>query len=166
MRVVGPNHVSVHCYDLAASTAFYVEVLGLVTVPSFTFSTPVAWVQLGSIQLHLIRTEDPAPRSHHLALEVDDFTAAYLQATELGIREREIPLFSRVCELPDGGVQMFIRDPAGNLLELTHRDVSTVDRSQVPDLVRLADLVDQPDLDPAPSLFRCCSPAASSGGRL
>lgn len=133
MRVVGLNHVSVHCYDLAASTAFYVEVLGLVTVPSFTCSTPVAWLQLGPIQLHLIRTEDPAPRSHHLALEVDDFTAAYLQATELGIREREIPVFSladalgeleQVLAAGDGPVRL---NEDGDLVisPLTAEDVPT-----------------------------------------
>lgn len=153
MKALGPNHISVHCYDLAVSQAFYVEVFGLRPMPSFTFSAPVSWLQLGSIQLHLIQTQDPAPRSHHFALEVDDFTAAYLLATELDIRERRIPLFSRVCELPDGGVQMFVRDPAGNLLELTHRDVSSVDRSVVPDLVRLSDLVAQVPAEGTPSLF-------------
>lgn len=158
MRAVAPNHVSIHCHDLDESRAFYVEVLGLEPVPSFTFSAPVAWLQLGAIQLHLIQTDDPAPRSHHLAVEVDDFTAAYLMAERRGIRERSVPLFSRVCELPDGGVQMFVRDPAGNLLELTHRDVGTVDRRQVPELVRLADLVPQAAAPGTASLFTaaCC----------
>lgn len=152
MRAVGPNHVGITAHDLDTSRAFYVEVFGLEPLPSFTFATPVAWLRLGDVQLHLIRSDDAAPRSHHLALEVDDFTAAYRTATARGIRVRDVPLFSRVCELPDGGAQMFVRDPAGNLLEITHRDAGTIDRTQVPDLVRLADLEPQTSTG-RPSLF-------------
>ena len=46
-------------------------------------------------------------------------------------------------ELPDGSVQMYIRDPAGNLIELDWPDVSTLDRSVFADLKRLDDSVPQ-----------------------
>jgi YD repeat-containing protein len=46
-------------------------------------------------------------------------------------------------ELPDGSVQMYIRDPAGNLVEIDWPDVSTLDRSLFPDLKRLGDTVPQ-----------------------
>jgi hypothetical protein len=36
-------------------------------------------------------------------------------------------------------VQMYLRDPAGNLVEVNWPDVGTLDRSVVPDIVRIAD---------------------------
>jgi hypothetical protein len=38
---------------------------------------------------------------------------------------------------------MYIRDPAGNLVELDWPDVNTLDRSRLPDLKRLEDDVPQ-----------------------
>jgi YD repeat-containing protein len=49
----------------------------------------------------------------------------------------------RLYELPDGSVQMYVRDPAGNLVEVDWPDVSTLDRSLFPDLKRLGDTVPQ-----------------------
>jgi hypothetical protein len=42
-------------------------------------------------------------------------------------------------------VQMYLRDPAGNLVEIDWPDVSTLDRSRIPELKRLADEVPQTD---------------------
>ena len=32
-------------------------------------------------------------------------------------------------EMPDGAVQLYFRDPVGNLIEIDHPDVSALDRS-------------------------------------
>ncbi len=49
-----------------------------------------------------------------------------------------------MVELPDGAVQLYFRDPSGNLVEVDHPDVTTLDRSLFGDrLVRLADLEPQ-----------------------
>src|SRR3712207_6991517 len=56
--------------------------------------------------------------------------------TTLFRSERE-SFFQDMYELPDGSVQMYIRDPAGNLVELDWPDVSTLDRSVFTDLKRL-----------------------------
>mgnify|MGYP003292033530 CR=1 FL=1 len=61
---------------------------------------------------------------------------------ELGILERE-SFFEDMYELPDGSVQMYVRDPAGNLVEVDWPDVNTLDRSLFPDLKRLGDTVPQ-----------------------
>ena len=45
--------------------------------------------------------------------------------------------YSTVRELPDGAVQMYLRDPAGNLVEINWPDVTTLDRSVVPDIVKV-----------------------------
>jgi hypothetical protein len=44
-----------------------------------------------------------------------------------------------VRELNDGAVQMYLRDPAGNLVELNWPDVTTLDRSVIPNITRIED---------------------------
>ena len=107
-------------------------------LPSPDFSEHVEWLRLGDQQLHLFTSEGPAPRSHHLALDVDDFEAAYLRAKELGLLDDDT-FGASVRELPGGAVQMYIRDPAGNLVEVDWPDVSTLDRSIVTHMTKLSD---------------------------
>jgi catechol 2,3-dioxygenase-like lactoylglutathione lyase family enzyme len=142
MRATGFNHVSVSARDLEESTRFYVEVLGMEKIPTYNFAFPVQYLRLGDLQLHLFERDTPAPEFHHFAVNVDDFEAAYTKARELGIQE-EKAFFSHAYELPDGSVQMYLRDPAGNLVEVDWPDVTTVDRSVVTELKRLEDDVPQ-----------------------
>jgi catechol 2,3-dioxygenase-like lactoylglutathione lyase family enzyme len=142
VRATGLNHVSISARDLAESVRFYVEVLGMEPIPTYDFAFPVQYLRLGDLQLHLFERETEAPAFHHIGINVDDFEAAYLRAKELGILERE-SFFEDMYELPDGSVQMYIRDPAGNLVEIDWPDVTTLDRSLFPDLKRLGDTVPQ-----------------------
>jgi YD repeat-containing protein len=120
------------------SLRFYVEVFGMERLPSPNFSQHVEWLRLGDQQLHLFKRDAPAPEFHHIALDVDDFEAAYLKARELGILD-EIAFGASVRELPGGAVQMYIRDPAGNLVEIDWPDSSTLDRTIVTNITRLSD---------------------------
>ena len=142
MRATGFNHVSIHARDLGESVRFYEEVLGMERIPTYTFAFPVQYLRLGDLQLHLFERESPAPEFHHIGVNVDDFEAAYERARELGILERD-SFFEDMYELPDGSVQMYLRDPAGNLVELDWPDVATLDRSRLPELKRLEDSVSQ-----------------------
>jgi lactoylglutathione lyase len=132
------NHVSIHASDMEESLRFYVEVFGMERLPSPNFSQHVEWLRLGDQQLHLFKRDAPAPEFHHIALDVDDFEAAYLKARELGILD-EIAFGASIRELPGGAVQMYIRDPAGNLVEVDWPDISTLDRNVVTNITRLAD---------------------------
>jgi YD repeat-containing protein len=138
VRATRFNHVSVHAFDLEESLRFYMDVFGLERLPSPNFSTHVEWLRVGEQQLHLFESENPAPRSHHFALDVDDFEAAYLKAKELELLDDET-FGAAVRELPDGAVQMYIRDPAGNLVEINWPDVSTLDRSVITEIRSVAD---------------------------
>ena len=138
MRATRFNHVSVHAFDLEESLGFYMDVFGLERLPSPNFSTHVEWLRVGEQQLHLFKSENPAPRSHHFALDVDDFEAAYLKAKELELLDDET-FGAAVRELPDGAVQMYIRDPSGNLVEVNWPDVSTLDRSIITGIRSVAD---------------------------
>ncbi len=142
MRATGFNHVSIHARDLQESVRFYEQVLGMDKIPTYTFAFPVQYLRLGDLQLHLFERESPAPEFHHIGINIDDFEAAYERARELGILERD-SFFEDMYELPDGSAQMYLRDPAGNLVELDWPDVATLDRSRLPELKRLEDSVAQ-----------------------
>ena len=58
-----------------------------------------------------------------------------------------------VNELPDGCVQMYLRDPAGNLIEIDWPDVATLDRSRIPEMKLLTEFAEQDDEGLAASLY-------------
>jgi|SRR5215216_5270293 len=130
MRTTGFTHVSVHAHDLDESVRFYQELFDMEEIPAPDFPFPVRWLRVGDLQLHLFQSEEAAPQAHHFGLDVDDFEATYRKAQELGVVEGE-GYFSKVYELPDGAVQLYLRDPAGNMVEANWPDVSTLDRSVV-----------------------------------
>jgi catechol 2,3-dioxygenase-like lactoylglutathione lyase family enzyme len=138
VRAMRLNHVSIHATDMEESLRFYVEVFGMERLPSPNFSQHVEWLQLGDQQLHLFKRDTPAPDFHHIALDVDDFEAAYLKARELGLLDDDA-FGASVRELPGGAVQMYIRDPAGNLVEIDWPDIETLDRTIVTNVTRIAD---------------------------
>ncbi len=143
MRATRINHVSIGAVDLEESGRFYEEVFGLERLPSPNFGMPVYWLRLGDTQLHLFQTDGRVTGTQHLGIEVDDFEGVYRRLLTLAALEPE-GYFSRLVELPDGAVQLYFRDPAGNLVEVDHPDVTTLDRSLFGDrLVRLADLEPQ-----------------------
>jgi catechol 2,3-dioxygenase-like lactoylglutathione lyase family enzyme len=138
VRATRFNHVSIHATDMEESLRFYIDVFGMERLPSPNFSQHVEWLRLGEQQLHLFHRETPAPEFHHIALDVDDFEAAYLKAKELGALEED-SFGASVRELPGGAVQMYLRDPAGNLVEIDWPDISTLDRHVFTNIKRLAD---------------------------
>jgi YD repeat-containing protein len=137
------NHVSIHAEDMEESARFYEELFGMRRLPTPTFRQPVVWLALGDQQLHLFQRDDvEAPRAHHLAIDVDDFDAVYRKAKERGLLDSDT--WNRPARYhPAGWVQMYIRDPSGNLVEIDWPDVSTLDPAIVAELARLDDDVPQ-----------------------
>jgi YD repeat-containing protein len=153
MRAVRFNHVSIHADDLEESTRFYEEVFGMERLPTPRFRQSVQWLRLGDQQLHLFqRDATEPPRFHHVALDVDDFEAAYRKARELGLLDTET-WDSPIREHRSGWVQMYIRDPAGNLVEIDWPDASTLDRSSIPELTRLDDDLPQTEAARSATLY-------------
>ena len=142
MRATGLNHLSIGTSDLDASLRFYEEVLGMERIPTYNFGFRTQYLRLGDLQLHVFELEDHVPMFQHFAIDVDDFHAVHDKAKALGMLDGET-FRNAVNELPDGSVQMYLRDPGGNLLEIDWPDVSTLDRAKIPELKRLADFAPQ-----------------------
>ncbi len=148
-RAVGLNHVSVVARDLEESVRFYVDVLGLEPLPTPDFGFPVQWLRAGSLQVHLFERPDPPPTYAHFALEVDDVVALYERARAADALDGSFGY--TIAELPGGEAQLYVRDPAGNLLELDHPDGAAA-RRRIPEMIVLAERRPQPD-GPVPRLF-------------
>lgn len=150
MRAAGLNHVSVVAHDLDESVRFYVDVLGLEPLPTPDFGFPVQWLRAGSLQVHLFERPDDPPTYAHFAFEVDDVVALYEHARELGVLDHSSFGYA-IAELPGGEAQLYIRDPAGNLLELDHPDGAAA-RERIEEMILLSERRPQPD-GPTPRLF-------------
>jgi catechol 2,3-dioxygenase-like lactoylglutathione lyase family enzyme len=138
MRATRVNHVSIFANDLEESARFYTELFGAERLPTAKFPQGrVLWLKLGDQQLHLFESDDDDPTMHHhFGMDVDDFDAVYAKAKELGVLDTEAfgtPLRSH----PSGWVQLYLRDPAGNLIEVDCPDVSTLDEATLADVIGL-----------------------------
>lgn len=136
MATTGFTHVSVSAHDLDESVRFYKEMFGAEEVPSPDFPFPVRWLRVGNLQLHLFPSEEPAPQGHHFGVDVDDFEAVYQKAKELGVQVGD-GYFAKVYELPDGAAQLYLRDPAGNMVEANWPDAGTLDRAVVGEIQKI-----------------------------
>jgi catechol 2,3-dioxygenase-like lactoylglutathione lyase family enzyme len=120
MTIARLNHVSVSAPDLDESVRFYTEVFGMEVLPSPDFGYPLRWLRVGDLQLHLYPRPEPRT-SAHFALEVEDFDALYRRAKEMGICDGQTHRH-HLWELDSGEVQLYLRDPAGNLIEIVSPD--------------------------------------------
>jgi YD repeat-containing protein len=128
--VAGFTHVSIGARDLDESVGFYGELFGLEEVPHPDFPFPVRWLRVGGLQLHLFESDGSALPGQHFGIDVGDFEAVYTKASEMGVRVGD-GYFANLYELPDGAVQMYVRDPSGNLIEVNWPDSGSLDRGVV-----------------------------------
>jgi catechol 2,3-dioxygenase-like lactoylglutathione lyase family enzyme len=117
IEVVKHNHVALQVKDIAVSTKFYKEVLGLEQVPvPDSLKAIRSWFKLGTDQqIHLLagRTEPVVNdrNGSHFALFVQSIKSAevYLQTHKMS--------FHKQVRF-DGAIQIYIADPDGYLIEL------------------------------------------------
>ncbi|MGF1455799.1 MAG: VOC family protein [Alphaproteobacteria bacterium] len=100
----------------AECLAFYGDILGLERIPK---PPPLdarggGWFKLGNVDLHVSRETgaDGSLSKRHICLQVEDLAAAraHLEAAGVSLEPEETE--------PYGMVRFFLRDPAGNKLEI------------------------------------------------
>lgn len=117
IEVVKHNHVALHVKDIAASTKFYKDVMGLEPVPvPDSLKAIRSWFKLGTDQqIHLLAGRKFKVKNDrngsHFALFVTSITAVekYLTLNKLS--------FHKQVRF-DGAVQIYLADPDGYLIEL------------------------------------------------
>jgi len=150
--VSGLNHVSVSAHDLETSVRFYEDLFGFERLPTPNFGFPVQWLGMGGRQLHLFQRPGEAPTYHHFGLTVDDPAPIYARARELGCFD-DRTFSSHLVELPGDQVQIYLRDPAGNLVEVDAVGASRLPEWMRSDLVALADVQPQDERNMKARLF-------------
>ena len=116
------NHVSINARNLQESVDFYVDLLGAEPIATPNFGLPVQWMALGRTQLHLFEKDLTPTSHHHLGITVDDVEPVYRAAERRGAFDDDA-FGNRLVELPGDVVQLYVRDPAGNLVEIDHHGV-------------------------------------------
>ncbi|HUA49518.1 MAG TPA: VOC family protein [Solirubrobacteraceae bacterium] len=116
------NHVSVNARDLGESVDFYVELLGAELIPTPNFGLPVQWLAFGHTQLHLFQRDIEPTSHHHFGITVEDLEPVYRAAKRRGCFDHD-SFRNHLVELPGDVVQLYLRDPAGNLIEIDHEGV-------------------------------------------
>lgn len=132
------NHISIGARDLDESARFYSEVFGAEKIDTPNFGYPVQWLRLGDLQLHLFKRDAKASTYHHFAIAVDDFDAVFRATRERKVHDRDTQ-GHHLFELPSGQVQLYIRDPGGNLVEVNCADARTLSDEIRGEMVRHAD---------------------------
>jgi catechol 2,3-dioxygenase-like lactoylglutathione lyase family enzyme len=149
---VALNHVSVVAHELDVSLRFYEEMFAAEPVATPNFGFPVSWLRVGTMQVHLFERPDAAPTFHHFALTFDDFEATYAKADERDAFDR-VAFGHHMYELPGDCVQLYVRDPARNLVEVNALGASALPASLREQLRRLADVHPQSGQNLAARLY-------------
>jgi catechol 2,3-dioxygenase-like lactoylglutathione lyase family enzyme len=117
MRPSGIHHVAICVDDADKAKAFYCDVLGFTAITNRPVEFgPGHWLDAGGQQVHLMQIDDAITNPGHFALRVDDLDAAVTEISAAGVR------IDKIAHTPGAGQQAFLRDPAGNTIELNQPD--------------------------------------------
>ena len=148
------NHVSVSSTDFDASIPFYTELFGAEPIPTPNFGFPVQWLRIGEQQLHLFEREVDAPTHHHFAITVtiEDLERIYERAETMQAIDGTT-FGHHIRELPGDCAQLYLRDPAGNLVEVDALGASRLSPALSERMERLADVEPQSPENERATLF-------------
>lgn len=131
-KVLQIQHVTVIVDNLERACSFYERELGLEPLPTFNLDFPAQFFRLNERQqVHVTEWPDQPSFRGHMCLQVDDFNALFYRMKELGAIDTAP--WGKVRRLPDGAMQMFVRDPAGNLIEISCAPGTPVDEAILSD---------------------------------
>lgn len=124
--ITGLDHINIRTADLAATKAFFIDVLGFTDGWRPDVPAPGAWLYHGDQALvHLVEVDEPATPSRgtsldHFAFSIDDYDETLARLEAHGVHYRAAGL--------NGGTirQLVVRDPNGVSVELNWRDRTRV----------------------------------------
>lgn len=120
------HHVNVLVDDLGLATAFYRDVIGLEPADTPEQGFPSQFFRFNDDQqLHMNEIRDVRPFRAHFCVVVPDFMAVYRRARDAGAVD--VRAWGRIRRLPNGKMQMFVRDPSGNLIEIASAPGAPID---------------------------------------
>jgi lactoylglutathione lyase len=150
------THVSIPTRDPDSAIRWYQELFGLEEVPAPRFRNRVRWLRVGNMQLHLYESNEERAPMQHFGIAVDEFEAFYRKGQAMGALDegRGHHLFVT----PAGEVQLYLRDPDGNNIEVNWPDASTLPRNIVETAIRREDQMPQSEWNRSARLFMSCAP--------
>jgi len=120
------QHVNVNVDDLDAAIPFYRDILGLPLDETPDQGFRSQFFKIGATQqIHMNEMRDGRQFRGHFCLVVPDFMGVYARAKSAGAID--LAPWGRVRQLPNGKMQMFVRDPSGNLIEIANTSSETID---------------------------------------
>lgn len=126
MKIEQIHHVTVIVDDLEKACEFYENVLGLEPLNTINLDFPAQFYKVNEKQqLHVTEWDDVHSFRGHVCFQVDEFMPIFRRAKAMGILDTAP--WGRTRMLPDGSMQMFMRDPAGNLIEISCRPGTPID---------------------------------------
>jgi catechol 2,3-dioxygenase-like lactoylglutathione lyase family enzyme len=145
------QHVNVNVDDFPRAVAFYRDVLGLEldATPDQGFRSQFFRLA-GAQQIHLNELADDHAFRGHFCLVAPDFVGVFRRAQAAGAID--LRPWGKIRRLPSGAMQMFVRDPAGNLIE-----IASARDAEIP-----AEIMRDPAFEPRPGVYRI-PPGAAEG---
>jgi catechol 2,3-dioxygenase-like lactoylglutathione lyase family enzyme len=120
------QHVNVNVDDLDAAIPFYRDVLGLPLDDTPDQGFRSQFFKVGATQqIHMNEMRDERQFRGHFCLVVPDFMGVYARAKAAGVID--VAPWGKVRQLPNGKMQMFVRDPSGNLIEIANTTGEHID---------------------------------------
>jgi catechol 2,3-dioxygenase-like lactoylglutathione lyase family enzyme len=112
--------------NLEEACAFYEQEFGLEALPAFKLDFPAQFYRINDDQqLHLTEWEDKPSFRGHVCFQVEDFNRVFYRMRDQ--KRIDISPWGKVRKLPDGAMQMFVRDPSDNLVEISCAPGTPVD---------------------------------------
>jgi catechol 2,3-dioxygenase-like lactoylglutathione lyase family enzyme len=111
------HHVNLAVEDLATATVFYRDVLGLEEIATPDLGFPAQFFAIAPGQeLHVNQLDDVHPQRTHFCLRLEDFAGVVDRAATADVIDTVT--WGLATRIGTGVIQLFVRDPAGNLIEL------------------------------------------------
>lgn len=120
------HHINILVDDLDAGVAFYHGMVGLALDDTPDHDFPSQFFRFADgAQIHMNEFKEVRPFRAHFCIVVDDFNAVFHRMAGAGLID--IEPWGKVRRIASGAMQMFVRDPSDNLVEIASRPDDVID---------------------------------------